>query len=142
MFNESLAKVANLGNIASNVSGLAFGGLRLALGDPTGGFSIGQSIGNVVKDGIDLAASGSPVSTKGGNGSQLQDQIPTVIIISNECVTPTASLEGLPLHEPRILSNVHGYTEVESIILNNLDTALPDELDEIEYILRTGVILP
>lgn len=142
LFNESLSKVANLGNIVSNVSGLAFGGLRLAAGDPTGAFSIGGSIGNVIKDGLDLVSSGAPVATKGSNGSQLQDQIPIVTLIQNEYTYPNSSLEGLPLHETRTLSNVHGYTEIEKIELDGLSTALPDEIDEIRTMLYNGVILP
>ena len=50
-------------------------------------------------------------------------------------------LYGKPLMENRILGNLSGYTEIEEIHLTGFNTALKEEVDEIESLLKEGVIL-
>lgn len=49
---------------------------------------------------------------------------------------------GQPLCDSRILKNIHGYTLVGAIHVENLGNAVADEKEEVENILRSGVILP
>lgn len=54
---------------------------------------------------------------------------------------PDYNLRGGVCKKNLVLSNVTGYTEIGQIHLENFDTATESELNEIESLLRTGVIL-
>lgn len=56
-------------------------------------------------------------------------------------LTEYRKLYGLPLERTVNLSTLSGYTRVGDIHLENFDTATESELNEIESLLRTGVIL-
>lgn len=52
-----------------------------------------------------------------------------------------AKYEGLMLRETREFSKLKGFTQVESIHLDNVDGATTFELNEIESLLKSGIIL-
>ena len=52
-----------------------------------------------------------------------------------------ASIYGKPLHTVTSLSNLTGFTKVKDMHLENFDTATSSEIDEIEMLLKEGVIL-
>ena len=49
---------------------------------------------------------------------------------------------GLPLMQPRLLSNLHGFTTFDDIHLEHLENAFSNEIDELYSLLRSGVIFP
>lgn len=61
---------------------------------------------------------------------------------NNNNVYAIASLKGKPCGLKTRLSIISGFTKVESVHLENFTNATEDELQEIETLLKTGVILP
>ena len=61
---------------------------------------------------------------------------------NNNNVYAIASLKGKPCGLKARLSLISGFTKVESVHLENFTNATEDELQEIETLLKTGVILP
>ena len=61
---------------------------------------------------------------------------------NNNNVYAIASLKGKPCGLKTRLSVISGFTKVESVHLENFTNATEDELQEIETLLKTGVILP
>lgn len=61
---------------------------------------------------------------------------------NNNNVYVIASLKGKPCGLKSRLSLISGFTKVESVHLENFTNATEDELQEIETLLKTGVILP
>ena len=49
---------------------------------------------------------------------------------------------GRPLMQTRTLKDIHGFTQIASIHLNNFYNATQDELSELEGLLYSGIILP
>lgn len=52
-----------------------------------------------------------------------------------------AKLNGFPLYEYRELNNLTGYTEIESIHIENMANATLSEIELIESLLKSGIIL-
>lgn len=69
---------------------------------------------------------------------------PFIIKTIPDYYTPTnyAHLFGYPLNETRTLKNIHGYTEVGEVHLENILGAMIDETRQIGEALGNGVILP
>lgn len=61
---------------------------------------------------------------------------------NNNNVYAIASLKGKPCGLKTRLSIISGFTKVESVHLENFNNATEDEIQEIESLLKTGVILP
>lgn len=61
---------------------------------------------------------------------------------NNNNVYAIASLKGKPCGLKTRLSVISGFTKVESVHLENFTNATEDELQEIETLLKTGVVLP
>ena len=61
---------------------------------------------------------------------------------NNNNIYAIASLKGKPCGLKARLSLIKGFTKVESVHLENFTNATEDELQEIETLLKTGVILP
>lgn len=85
-------------------------------------------------------------TTVSGNNAWNDCQTPYVTIINKKPVG-TEDLNkyiGLPLEAKKLLSDVHGYTEVSEIFLpQSATTSLSqDELQELKSLLHSGVILP
>lgn len=93
---------------------------------------------------VDLATSQIPTSINGSSSPDISfDSLlcPYIIIKKPKAIYYTGydKLNGRPLNESRVLKNIRGYTEISSIHLNI--TCLSNELEEIEDLLHTGVIL-
>lgn len=52
-----------------------------------------------------------------------------------------AHTKGLPLNEKRYLSNMRGFTQIQDIHVSGINNATKSEIDEIESLLISGVIL-
>ena len=93
---------------------------------------------------VDLATSQIPTSISGSSSPDVSfDSLlcPYIIIKKPKAIYYTGydKLNGRPLNESRVLKNIKGYTEISSIHLNI--PCLSDELEEIEDLLHSGVIL-
>ena len=93
---------------------------------------------------VDLATSQIPTSISGSSSPDVSfDSLlcPYIIIKKPKAIYYTRydKLNGRPLNESRVLKNIKGYTEISSIHLNI--PCLSDELEEIEDLLHSGVIL-
>ena len=93
---------------------------------------------------VDLATSQIPTSINGSSSPDISfDSLlcPYIIIKKPKAIYYTGydKLNGRPLNESRVLKNIRGYTEISSIHLNI--PCLSNELEEIEDLLHTGVIL-
>lgn len=93
---------------------------------------------------VDLATSQIPTSINGSSSPDISfDSLlcPYIIIKKPKAIYYTGydKLNGRPLNESRVLKHIRGYTEISSIHLNI--PCLSNELEEIEDLLHTGVIL-
>lgn len=85
----------------------------------------------------------------GGNGAYYSFlRAKLRITRKNPTITGTSPLNqyahqyGLPLMQPRLLSNLHGFTTFDDIHLEHLENAFSNEIDELYNLLRSGVIFP
>ncbi len=123
-----------------------------------GALNIATSIGSMVATGGATAplAVGSIASTSyntikpsveksgamGGMGGMLGIQVPYLILTRPKQALPRSQNKyiGYPSFITKKLSDLQGYTEVESIRIANIN-ATNDELNEINSLLRNGVVL-
>lgn len=126
---------ANYGNIlkgavTGGVAGIATGGMiGGVIGAATGGFM----------GGLRIAHSGDISSNAGAMGRKIPYLIitrPTPYEANNY-----SSYYGLPSNKTIKLSSCTGYTRVKDIHLENIYSATDDELNEIESLLKEGVII-
>lgn len=116
------------------------------------GSAAGQAYVNPVGAASDAASAASSVESLkpsieksgsiGGMGGQLGIQKPYFIITRPRQAVPGNQnlYQGYPSFTTKSLMNLSGYTEIESIILDNV-SASDDEKDEIMQLLKGGVIL-
>lgn len=127
-------------NIINNALSFATAGLSMiASGGLTAPTSIPQmasSAINAVKPSIEKS------NAVGGAGGMLSIQKPYVIITFPRQSHPfnQNKFTGFPLNTTEILGDLSGYTEVETIHLDAIP-ATSAEIDEIEQLLKQGVIL-
>lgn len=86
-------------------------------------------------------------SVGGNNGSTIQD-VPTLYQQYRTPLPYAESIFGKPLQQMKQLKNIYGFTICKDFHLEGISTGLPNfyyatsvELDEIERLLKTGVIL-
>lgn len=109
----------------------------------TGGASAPLSVGGVASSAVnalkpDIERSGS----MSGTGGMLGIQKPYLVVTRPRQAVPfnQNTFMGYPSFVNMKLSDLHGYTEVESIHLENVP-AMEEELNEIERLLKSGVIM-
>lgn len=123
----------------------------------TGGYALPLAISTFASSSVSLINSSQPHVQKGTIGNIKNafctTQKPFIIVErpqpiniskdnNNNNVYAIASLKGKPCGLKARLSLISGFTKVESIHLENFTNATEDELQEIESLLKTGVILP
>ena len=69
-------------------------------------------------------------------------KMPKVLYNTSTMYSKYAHLVGRPCQIIDTLSNLHGYTEVSGVHLENFSYATTDELEEIESIIKSGILLP
>lgn len=131
-------------------------------GDVMGAKSEGDAIGSAIKGVGKYFTDTTKFATKmvlyheqasvsfGGNTSALYSPLqvrlkitkPIRTITSSSNVLQYAHQYGLPLMQPRLLSNLHGFTTFDDIHLEHLENAFSNEIDELYSLLRSGVIFP
>lgn len=109
----------------------------------TGGASAPLSVSGVASSAVnalkpDIERSGS----MSGTGGMLGIQKPYLVVTRPRQAVPLNqnTFMGYPSFVNMKLSDLHGYTEVESIHLENVP-AMEEELNEIERLLKSGVIM-
>lgn len=122
------------------------------IGGAAMGHAVGGPIGGaiMISAGVSAASSvaGSKIQTQRagtivGSVGQLDDFRPYLIIhrpiqsLANKFKT----FKGYPSNITRLLSSVHGYTEVEYINLGGIPNATDAEMNEIKNLLQNGVLL-
>lgn len=83
-------------------------------------------------------------SQSNGYGSYVEWSCPKIITYGyepNENPDNFASIVGKPLNAVRKLSDLHGFTSIAEMHIENIENATFDEIDEIEDILKSGVII-
>lgn len=146
--NASMAVQGSINSITSSLSGGLTGG---AVGAAASGISsLGNTVGSLIgKSIVDQAtldtthAHGTYNTPSGESGQRLFQSIrirKTSVSIVNYN-SEFMALNGRPLNLATSLLNVHGYTEVSEIHLDNIPNALKIELDMIERRLASGFII-
>lgn len=122
--------------------------LQLGVSTASGAL-LGGGVGAVVGAGASLLSGGFTTNVQRGTftgGNWAENYVPAEPFINIIRKTPTESDEvfkhenGLPLKQERLLALVTGYTEISKIRLNLIPRATKTELDELEELLRVGVI--
>lgn len=128
--------ITSIGSVASTV---ATGGASVGAGMALTATQLGASAAN---NAISNKPSFSHSGSMGGSGGMLGVQTPYLIIERPRQSMPEGMNKfcGFPSNINYKLYNLEGYTQVEYIHLENIP-ATGAELDEIEGLLRTGVIL-
>lgn len=118
---------------ASVVGGIVTGGMGGAISTLTNA----PSIINGLKENVTRGSVGDGFSGLVGM------QNVTIIIERPEVSTSEQfkPFRGKPLMQTRVLNTLTGYTEVEEIHIENIPIATKQELEEIENLLKSGVIL-
>lgn len=145
--------VENLRNQVNNIIGIGTGITQAVVGTATGNpFSITSGIG-LISSAIQNSINNNitkytPKGQGSGVGNQFTNNKVTLIIQYPKLVNTTEyqkiqynHLYGKPLLEFVALNTLSGYTEIEEIHLTGFNTALKEEVDEIESLLKEGVIL-
>lgn len=148
--------IENTKNIINTAFSTAISVTALAV--TGGGSTAGEIAKTTAKIGIGTALSKGVLSvmnslqiqyTRGGTsgsfGSMYAPTSPYLIIKKPKLVPINEGLYahtyGLPLYESRTLSTLSGFTIVDQIHLEGFTTALDEEVNEIERLLKTGVHL-
>lgn len=123
----------------------------------TGGYALPLAISTFASSSASLINSSQPHVQKGTIGNIKNafctTQKPFIIVErpqpiniskdeNNNNVYAIASLKGKPCGLKARLSLISGFTKIESVHLEKFTNATEDELQEIESLLKTGVILP
>lgn len=139
-------------NTINSISQIATSGVGLALsaasGNPAG---IVGSVTGLVNAGVGLAA--NPLIMRGEIGNSQTSfyapQYAMMYTLTQECaISPLyefAAYEGRPYMAEKTISTIWGYTEIskihlEEIYLDNDEQPTKDELDELEALLKKGVV--
>lgn len=128
------AAVQIAGGIASeNPQQVAKGGLQA--GSATA--SAGKSIANA------MTSHYSRGGNVGGFSTMYAPPVPYAVLTKPKLVPVDeeeyAHIYGKPLYEERVLSTLRGFTVIDDIHLTGFDTALDEEVNEIENLLKSGV---
>lgn len=133
------------GNTLSSLIGVATTGVGMATAIATGGITapmvavgMGSTANNVMNGKPQIAKSGSITSVSG----LLSNQKPYLILSrARQCLPKDYNkFGGYPSYITEVLSSLTGYTEVETIHLENM-SCTDSERSEIERLLTEGVIL-
>lgn len=138
-------------NTSDMIQNLAISGIGAVAGLYTGNFEmVTESVANTM-----IATSTynslSNLKQRGAGKGSIDDNrnmlsLPQKVILIRKSprvrnVTDYSFYFGLPLCQEHILSDLTGYTEVGEIHLEDLSTATLEEREEIEELLKSGVIL-
>lgn len=138
----SMAINATLGGVSSAIA-IAGG---VATGNPVavagGVLSLARNAGNTFSQAVQMYEQGRTEQ----NGSIMGLMSPREIYIRKTRMKPVdttnyESVYGKPLNEFRILNTLTGFTKISEIHLENFVSATKNELQEIESLLKEGVIL-
>ena len=120
---------------------LLSGALSGALIGLTGGAA--GAIGGAVLGGLGGGTSIERSSNFGGNAGAMGIKIPYVIVNRKIGVDATDYNKqyGFPVNTSILLNDCHGYTRVKDVHVENINNATVDEKNEIERLLKSGVII-
>ena len=138
---------SNAFEIAKNeIMNIVSMGTGIAAGIATGGASgIAMAGSSVLKSGLNIAT--NPYKQTGTlPSSTINFWMPSkaILIVSNQeqtNYTDITNYRGHACYKEYTLSTLSGYTEVETVHLENMDPATSTEVGEIEQLLKSGVIL-
>lgn len=137
--------LANALRVVAGVVTLAVGG---AVGKTSGALLVAKGVSMAVTSGIDSVMNSTIRYSRGtptGGTDTLASPTSIYLIITRpnalEIDDYYAHINGLPLGEIKVLSTLRGFTVIEDIHLDGFDTALDDEINEIDTLLKAGVYL-
>ena len=130
----------------NNIMSLLTIGSSVAAGVATGGAGgIAMAAGGILGAGASLAT--NPYKQTGSIPASVlsfwMPSKPILVVTDQEATnfTHIAKYRGYACYKEYLLSTLSGYTEVETIHLENMDPATSTEVQEVEQLLKSGVIL-
>ena len=130
-------------SMITGLSGVASGTTQIALGNPTGAITAAGGLLNMGANAYMGGTSLETVSRYDGNIGFLGVMYPYLIIERPVANIPFnyGRYNGYNSFIERKLSDVSGYTKVQSIHLDGIVGILDSEIQELEKILKDGIII-
>lgn len=138
---------ATAGTISTIAGAVATGGATTAISAGAAAGAVSGGVSLLASTAVNAITAGQVHVNKGGvtqpTISAYAPQEPYAIVTRPNVVEPTSYARdyGKPCGATHTLNNLIGFTVVDSIHVEGLDTATSDEITEVERLLKQGVIL-